>query len=240
MRKFLLVLAAVAVIAAALLTPSYLWYRRTKGIVPAWVRLAGLDIKDHYPESQVPAQRLNEPLAYTSMTSASCCVHRLSTSGSAVKMLADAKQYDTPANLLRFLVGRGIARPLTPVNVPLRYTVDKDALENWLVDVAQRYNRAPQRPQPVVSTLSVSPGQSGLELDMNPSRERVIAALANLEDRTVRLALRERPAPPVDVKSLEELLAARLKQFPGIASVFLHHVPSGDEVAINADVAYGA
>jgi beta-lactamase class A len=33
-------------------------------------------------------------------------------------------------------------------------------------------------------------------------------------------------------------LAARLKQFPGIASVFLHHVPTGEEIAINADVAY--
>jgi hypothetical protein len=40
------------------------------------------------------------------------------------------------------------------------------------------------------------------------------------------------------MKALEELLRARLEQFPGIASVFLHHVPSGEEAAVNADVAY--
>jgi beta-lactamase class A len=241
MRKFLFVLAVIAILAAALLTPSYLWYRRTVGVVPAWVRLAGLDINGANAQEVAGAlgQRAAEPLAV--YFDDQRILLRPQTLGFQVDvegMLANAKQYDTPANLLRYLVGRGIRRPLAPVNVPLRYTVDQDALNTWLADVAQRYNRAPQRPQPVVSTLSVSPGQPGLELDLNPSRERVIAALTNLEDRTVRLALRESSAPPVDMEALKELLAARLEQFPGIASVFLHHVPSGDEVAINADVAY--
>jgi beta-lactamase class A len=241
MRKFLLILAVAAVLAAAVLAPSYLWYRRTAGVVPAWVRLAGLDINGATAEeiSRSLVQRLDEPLAV--YFDDERIVLRPETVGLRVDveaMLADARQYDTPGNLLRYLVGRGIGRPLTPMNVPLHYAVDEAALDAWLADVAQTHNRDPQRPQPVVSTLSISPGQPGLELEMEASRERVIAALANMEDRTVQLALRETPAPAIDMLALQELLTARLKEFPGIASVFLHHIPSGEEVAINADVAY--
>jgi beta-lactamase class A len=241
MRKFLLALGVLAVLVAAVLTPSYLWYRRTAGIVPPWVRLAGLDINGASAQEIAAAlvQRLDEPLAvYFDDQRIVLRPEEVGLRIDVEGMLAEAKQHDTPGNLLRYLVGRGIGRPLTPMDVPLRYAVDKAALDNWLADVALTHNSAPQRPQPVVSTLSISPGQPGLELDLAPSRERVIAALANLEDRNVRLALRETPPPAIDMTALQELLADRLKEFPGIASVFLHHVPSGQEVAINADVAY--
>jgi beta-lactamase class A len=241
MRRFLLALAVLVVFAAALLTPSYLWYRRTAGVVPAWVRLAGLDINGHSAQEIAGAlvQRLEEPLAvYFDDQRIVLRPQEVGLRVDVEGMLAEAKQYDTPGNLLRYLVGRGIGRPLTPIDVPLRYAVDQAALDNWLAGVALTHNRTPQRPQPVVSTLTISPGQPGLELDLAPSRERVLAALANLQDRSVKLVLRETPAPAIDMTALEELLASRLKEFPGIASVFLHHVPSGQEVAINADVAY--
>jgi beta-lactamase class A len=185
------------------------------------------------------AQRVDEPLAvYFDTQRVLLRPETIGFRADVEGMLAEARQYDTPGYLLRYLIGRGIRQPLTPVNVPLRYAVDQASLDNWLAEVAHSYNRPPQRPQPIVSSLSISPGRPGLELDPVLSRERVIAALADLEDRTVRLALRETPAPPIDMKALEELLAARLEQFPGIASVFLHHVPTGNEIAINADVAY--
>jgi beta-lactamase class A len=209
--------------------------------VPAWVHLAGLEINGANAQEVTDAltQRVDEPLAVYFDTER--LVLRPQTIGFHADiegMLNEAKQYDTPGYLLRYLIGRDIGRPLTPVNVPLRYTVDQAALDNWLADVALKYDRPPERPQPLVSTLSFSPGRPGLELDLVQSRERVAAALANLEDRTVRLALHETPAPPVDMTALQELLQERLKEFPGIASVFLHHIPSGNEIAINADVAY--
>jgi beta-lactamase class A len=231
----------VVVLAVALLTPSFLWYRRSAGAVPAWVRLAGLDINGASARQVADAlvQRANEPLAV--YFDDQRIVLRPQAVGFRVDieaMLAEAEQYNTADYLLRYLVGRGMRQPLTPANIPLRYTVDQSALDNWLADVAQQHDRQPQPPQPVVSTLTIAPGRPGLELDQVPSRELVAAALGNLEDRTVRLALRETPAPPIDMTALEELLKARLDEFPGIASVFLHHIPSGEEIAINADVAY--
>jgi beta-lactamase class A len=241
LRKFLIGLLLAGFTAAVILAPSYFWYRRNAGVVPAWVRLAGLDINGAQTGEVADAliRRADEPLAVYFDTQR--IVLRPQTIGFRVdvdSMLAEARQYDTAGYLLRYLVGRGIGRPLTPVDLPLRYTVDQTALDNWLADVAREHDRAPVRPQPMVSTLSIAPGQPGLELELERSRERVVAALGNLGDRTVRLALRETPAPPVDMQALQELLAARLKDFPGIASVFLHHIPTGKEIAINADVAY--
>lgn len=241
LRKVFLALVVIGLLTAGLLAPSYLWYRRTAGAVPAWVRLAGLDISGASAQevADALAKRLDEPLAVYFDTER--IILRPETVGFRADiegMLTEAKQYDTPGYLVRYLIGRGIRRPLTPVNVPLHYTVDQAALDNWLADVAREHNRSPQRPQPAISTLSISPGRPGLELDPVLSQERVVAALADLDDRTVRLAIHETPPPPIDMTALQELLVERLKQFPGIASVFLHHIPSGNEIAINADVAY--
>jgi hypothetical protein len=153
-------------------------------------------------------------------------------------MITEAQTYDTPGYLVRYLIGRGIGRPVQPVDVPLRYTLDSAALDSWLADVASHYNSAPLPPQPVVRTLTISPGQPGQELDVAASREHLIAALADTHNRTARLVLRQTPPPPIDMKALEALLKARVEEFPGIASVFLHHIPTGQEIAINADVAY--
>ncbi len=48
----------------------------------------------------------------------------------------------------------------------------------------------------------------------------------------------ETPAPPIGIQALGDLLKARLDQFPGIASLYLHYLPTGEEIAINGDVAY--
>jgi beta-lactamase class A len=153
-------------------------------------------------------------------------------------MLQDAKAYDTFLHLVRYLGGRALNRLPAPVDVPLRYTVDQVALDNWLADVGRRYDRKPGPPQPILDTLTIAPGKPGQQLELAASRERVIIALTDPQNRTGHLAVRETPPLPIDMNALAELLRARLEQFPGIASVYLHHIPTGEEVAINADVAY--
>jgi hypothetical protein len=66
----------------------------------------------------------------------------------------------------------------------------------------------------------------------------VVAALGQLGERKAELVVEESPAPPMDVAALAGLLQARLDEFPGIGSVYLHFLPTGEEVLINADVAY--
>ena len=48
----------------------------------------------------------------------------------------------------------------------------------------------------------------------------------------------ESPAQPIDMKAPGALLKARLDEFPGIDSVYLYYLPTGEEIALNADVVY--
>jgi beta-lactamase class A len=241
MRKLFILLAIILIIAAALLTPSYLRYRRTAGAVPPEVRLAGLDLygADAAEVKMALEELFTEPVAaYYAGQRVILRPQMVEFQVDVEAMLAQAEGYNTPAHLLRVLVGQLLDRPPAPADVPLRYTLNGDALDNWLVDVARHYDRPPLPPQPVLATLSIAPGQPGQQLDIPASHARLIAALTNPHARTADLVVHETAAPPIDMAALAELLRAGLNQFPGIASVFLHHTSTGEEVAINADVAF--
>jgi beta-lactamase class A len=241
MRKFLLALLTLLIVAAVLLTPSYIRYRRTAGAVPGWVRLAGVEVGGQTSGEIIAAlNRLyEEPVAaYYGDQRILLRPQSVGFRLDAEAMIAEARRSDTLPRLVQYLAGRALNRPPAPIDVPARYTLDMAALDAWLADVAARYDRSPQRPQPLVQTMSIAPGKPGTALDPDASRQRVIAALADPSDRTVKLTVNETPAPPIDIQALGDLLKARLEQFPGIASLYLHYLPTGEEIAINADVAY--
>jgi beta-lactamase class A len=241
MRKFLTVVVIVASVGAVLLAPSYIRYRRGAGVMPPGVRLGGIEINGG-SEAEVIAglnRLFGEPVAlYYGDQRILLRPQAVGFQVDTEAMLQAAEAYNTFPRLVRFLVGRALDRLPPPVDVPVRYTVDQIALDNWLADVGRRYDREPGPPRPILETLTIAPGQPGQQLDLAASREQVIAALTDPQNRTAHLVLRETPPLPVDMNALAELLRARLEQFPGIASVYLHHIPTGEEIAINADVAY--
>ncbi len=241
MRKLFLTLLVLAVIAAALLAAPYIRYRRTAGVVPGWVRVGGLQV-DGATEVEVRTA-LNRGLAepVEAYIGDQRVLLRPETVGFKVDvdgMIAQARQHNTFDRLARYLVETSLERSPAVIDIPLRYTLDETALDAWLADVAARTNRSPQPPQPLLEELTLAPGKPGIELDLAAARQQVLGALANPTQRTVHLAVHETPAPPIDIAALGTLLQARLDQFPGIGSAWLHHLPSGEEIAINADVAY--
>jgi beta-lactamase class A len=241
MRKFLRVLLILLVIAAALLTLPYLRYRQTAGVVPAWMRLGGMEVSGLTAEQVTQALRrgFEEPVAayYDDQR----ILLRPQTVGFAIDaeaMIAEAQKRDSVFSLVRYLAERSLNRQPRTVDVPLRYTLDAAALDAWLTEIAASHDRSPQPPQPIVQTMSIAPGKPGQALDMEASRSQVLATLTDPNHRTVNLAVAETPAPPIDIQALGALLQARLDEFPGIASLYLHHLPTGEEITINADVAY--
>ena len=241
MRKLLLTLLTLLILAAALLAPTYLRYRRTAGAVPGWVRLAGIDVTGQNADAISAAleRRFTEPVAahygdQRILLRPQAVGFRLDTGA----MIAEAQDNDTLPRLVQYLAGQALDRPAPPVDVPPRYTLDAAALDAWLADVAAQHDRPPQRPQPVVQSMTIAPGKPGSAFDVATTRQQIIAALTDPGSRTVQLAVTETPALPIDLAALEELLEARLEQFPGIASLYLHYLPTGEEIDVNADVAY--
>ncbi len=241
MRKFLVTLLVLAALIAVLLGPSYMRYRRVAGAVPAWVRLGGAEANGQTLEAITEAlnRPFEEPIAaYYGDQRILLRPQTVDFRVDVDTMIAETRPYDNPWLLARYLFGEALNRPTASVNVPLRYALDGAALDAWLAQVAAEHDRAPQRPQPIVQTMEIVPGKPGQTLDQVASRARLITALSDAGNRTVRLAVDEAPAPPIDLQALGDLLKARLEEFPGIASLYLHYLPTGEEIAINADVAY--
>jgi beta-lactamase class A len=241
MRRFIIVLASLLLVLALLLAPAYLRYRWRAGIVPPWVRLAGMEINggDRSEIEAALARFFTEPAAlYYDDRRLILRPQAVGFQVDLTAMLAEAQAYNTPDRLLRYLVEQTLNRQPTFADVPLRYTVDHNAVDAWLAEAAATCDQAPLPPQPVLATLTISPGRPGRQLDIPASRERVVAALIDPRVRSAALVVRETPPPPLTIAALRDLLQARLDLFPGIASLFLHHIPTGDEIAINADVAY--
>jgi beta-lactamase class A len=243
MRKLFLILLALCLVVVALLAPSYLRYRQTRGAVPPGVRLAGLEFGNADAETVATTlqRQFSDPVAVyygdqRILLRPALVSFEIDTSA----MLAEARRHDTPAHLVRLWIGEAMGRPPAAADVPLRYRLDRDALDGWLADVAMRYDRLPQPPQALPMTLSLLPGKAGVQMDQVASRSRVLTALADPHVRTANLVLRETAAPPLKIELLAELLRARAAQFPGVIGLFLHHLPTADEAALNANVAFSA
>ncbi len=243
MRKLLFILLTFLAITAALLAPSYLRYRQTRGVAPPGVRLAGLEFgsADAAAVTATLKRQFGEPVAvYYGDERILLRPPMVSFEVDTAAMLAEAHKYETPDHLIRLWIGEGINRPPAAVEVPLRYRVDRAGLDAWLADIAARYDRPPLPPRISAADLSILPGHGGVQMDQVASRARLLAALADPRIRTANLVLRETAAPPVKIALLAELLQTRAAQFPGIVGLFLHHLATGDEVALNADVAFSA
>ncbi len=241
MRKLLALVALLIVVGGILLAPSYLRYRRGAGAVPPWVRLGGMDVGggDAAQVYDTLNRLYGEPVAlYYGDQRIILRPYEVGFQVDTDAMLAEAALHDTPSRLLQYLVTGALERPMEPLDLPLQFTVDQTALDNYLADIAARYDRPPAPPQPVLDTLTLAPGRPGQVLDLVASREQVLDVLSDPVDRTTYLAVAESPAPPPALEALGRLFEARLDNFPGIASVYLYHVPTGEEIAINADVAF--
>lgn len=241
MRRLLIFLLACLLIGGALLTPSYLRYRNTRGAVPPGVRVGGLEFgsADEPAVAAALNRQFAEPISvYYADQRILLRPAMLGFEVDAPAILAEARALETPGHLLRVWLTDALHRPPVAVDVPLRYKLDREKLDGWLADLAARLDRAPVPAKALPARSMIAPGQSGRQLDVLASRERILTALSDPHTRTVNLVVRETAPPPANMKLLTELLQARMAQFPGVAGLFVQHIPTGDEVAINADVAY--
>ncbi len=240
-RRLLFFALSLLLIAAVLLGPSYLRYLRTRGAVPPGVRVAGLEFgsADAEEVAAVLERRFAEPvLVYYDEQRILLRPQILDFRVDVDATLAEARRHETPGHLVRVWVAEALDRPLPTVDVPLRYTLDRDRLDAWLADIGTRYDRPATPPEAAANGLAILPGRPGRRLDMAASRERLLTALSDPNTRTVNLAVQETVAPPPAKQLLADLLRARMARFDGVAGLFLYSLPTGQEVAINADVAY--
>ncbi len=227
----------------ALLAPQYHAWSQAQGVIPPGVTLAGRAMNGA-SLAQVEEQLLDlfmRPVAVYYRDRR--IILRPEEIGFQVRtrvMVNEARRignafYMTRAFLL-YLLGR---TPPTR-DIPLIVSWDPQRFNAWLTQVAERFDRPPQPPRARTESFTWQPGAAGFVLDKDASVPRIVSALKQVGDqRVAELVVREAPPPPPSFSELARMLQARADAFPGVASIFVRHLDTGEEVNINAsDVPY--
>ena len=232
----------VATVIALFLAWQYFGYRSANRTLPAGMTMIGVPV-----EGMTREQALNTlEVAFATPVELDYQEQHLSLSPDSVELRYDAEA--TAANLdaalaaqrgLDGFVAHILRRPPDPVDVPVAVSYSDERLDGFLARIANQYDRPPQEPVPLPASLTFRPGQPGCELDVESSRALLAAALLSATDRQVELVVRTEESPLTDLDVLGQLLQSLLGDHGNlIPGIFIKDLQTGDELAINADVAY--
>jgi beta-lactamase class A len=235
-------LVIVAAVAALFLAWQYFSFRLTSRTLPAGMTMAGLSV-----EGMTREQALNAlEVAFATPLEVLYQEQQLSLSPDSVELRYNAEE--TSANLeaisgaregLDGFIAHVLRRPPKPVDVPVAVSYSEKRLDGFLARVAKQYDRPPQAPVPLPDSLTFRPGQPGCELEVEASRAQLAAALVSAIDQQVELVVRTEEATSLDLDVLGQLLQSLVDDHEGlIPGIFVKDLQTGDELEINADVAF--
>lgn len=148
------------------------------------------------------------------------------------------------SRFFNFLVGQNTQRV---VSVDLSADYQENLLEQFLRDIAARYDRLPGESSFDLQTLTIRSGGQGLALDVEAALPMVASALRDPNNRQVVLPVSGTDASRPNIDGLRDLVIAYLDSqgfiYDGqstVASVFIMDLESGAEVNILGDVAVSA
>ncbi len=148
------------------------------------------------------------------------------------------------SRFINYLLGQ---QALQTVDVPLSADYQRGLLEQFLRDIAERYDRPSGEAVYNLETLTVRPGSEGFELDINAALPLLDAALRNPNNRAVVLPVSTAAVNIGNIDTLRDLIVAYLDSqgfiYDGqttVASVFILDLRTGEEVNILGDVTYSA
>ncbi len=241
MGKLKATLCVLLVIAASAAAHQFPQYRAYRSRFPLGISLAGIPVGGMEPEAarRTLEERFNAPLE----------LHYLDTSlilypkdvGFRVRadeMVAQALRAREKMGFWRDFLAFLLRHPILTLDVPLDATYDEEEIKRFLSEVASQHDRPFHRPQAMLETLSFAPGQPGQRLNVEASLPLVIKALTSTEERKVDLVVEAIRPPEPDIGLLKGLLEKLLEDFPGVVGVFVKGLSDGEEMGINADVAF--
>ncbi|HEY3291675.1 MAG TPA: hypothetical protein VGK87_16200, partial [Anaerolineae bacterium] len=134
-----------------------------------------------------------------------------------------------------------VLRRTSPVHLAVPYQYSQDKLTAYMASLAHDNDRAVQPPQPNATSLQLSAGQDGTQLNRDEAQRLLLDALQSGTSRIVDLPVDVVPNGTTTLKSLGELIKARLAKFSnGVAGVYVKDLKSGDVFTLNGDVAFSA
>ncbi|MEP7290884.1 MAG: serine hydrolase [Chloroflexota bacterium] len=164
-------------------------------------------------------------------------------------MLASARTGGTAetsfwSRFFNYLSGQQ-AQKVTSVELSADY--QQNLLQQFVQDLAARYDRPPGEASYDVQTLTFRPGAAGYTLDVARAINLIDTALKSPTQRQVTLPLEGADGSRIGINALRGLIVDYLDSqgfiYDGqstVASVFVMDLKTGEEVNINGDVAFSA
>lgn len=255
-RSFLPVIQALSILMILMAISLFIFYlvrfSQQEGRLPADVRIAGVSVG-----GLGAAEALNRlEVAYQQPVVLRYAENPIALDPSSIgfrinseTMLAEANatgdiQSGFWSQFLNYLLGQ---EENQIVQVPLSADYQQNLLEAFLSDISLRYDRSSGAPTYDLQTLTLGSGSSGYQLDINRSLPLIDAALRSATGRTVDLAVVSSSINIGNIGTLKQLIIDYLDSqgfiYDGqttVASVFVLDLRTGEEVNINADVAFSA
>lgn len=135
----------------------------------------------------------------------------------------------------------------TIVNVRLSAEYQENLLDQFLMEISRRYDRAPGKAAFDPQTLTLRPDSGGFALNIRAAVPLIDAALRSPTNRSVKLPIGDTGAGSRDISVLRDLIIAYLdsKSFiydgqTTVASVYIMDLQTGEEINLNSDVAFSA
>lgn len=145
---------------------------------------------------------------------------------------------------INYLLGREAA---AVIDIPLSADYQQNLLEQYLRDIAARYNRTAGDAEFDLQTLTLRSGSGGYVLDVDSAIPLVDTALRRPDSRVVELPIIEAVAQGGNIDTLRAMIVAYLDSqgfiYDGqtsVGSVFIIDLTTGEEVNILGDVAFSA
>jgi beta-lactamase class A len=125
-----------------------------------------------------------------------------------------------------------------PVAIPLRSTVNEDALRNYLQhEIAPRYDIPPEPARPIPGSANFVPGRPGQILDIERAILLIEDALRSPSNRTVSLTFQRSTAARPTTENLKILLeqTINLAGYDGVFGLYMLDLQTGQEVHFAMD-----
>ncbi len=152
-------------------------------------------------------------------------------------MIAEATEKLTETPYWERYIAFVLTQPLEPLTVRLRASHDPTAVREIIGLIANLLDQPAVSPQLLTDTGFIQMGHDGFRTDIETSAQNLEEALYRPNRRTANMITEAETASQLDSNFLEEHLRAQLQGFDGIGSLYILDLQTGDEVAINADVA---
>jgi beta-lactamase class A len=137
-----------------------------------------------------------------------------------------------------FLFGSYLTqRPLRTIDIPLQAGHDPDGLMAMIQSVSELLDQPAQGPQMLGASEKLQSGRKGYITDVDSSVVYIAEALYRIENRDVQLLVEEQSIPERNLEILADAIEGELQGFDGLGSIFIMDLSTGEEMAINADVA---